>query len=221
MTIPTYIFGSVLLLGLFMYVRHQRKSSKAVSPNSSIDKKTTPVFAIRRADATDIEIIRNLALEIWPRTYSQLFSPQQVIYMLNIWFSEASLLKQMRDQHQFTLIYLGSFPIGFASCSEVQPYVFKLHRIYILPAYQGLGAGKFIMHHIIKEIKSGNSCSLILNITQNNPAKAFYEQLGFQVVRTEKTEVGNGYAISDYVMELDLQNSPAKSGKAQALEPTL
>jgi len=218
MSIPTYIFGSVLLLGLFMYVRYQRKSLKAASTNSSIDKKTKPDLTIRRADATDIEIIRNLALEIWPRTYSQLFSPQQVIYMLNIWFSEASLLKQMRDQHQFTLIYSGSFPIGFASCSEVRPYVFKLHRIYILPAYQGLGAGKCIMNHIIKEIKSGNASSLILNITQNNPAKAFYEQLGFQVVRTESTKVGNGIMINDFVMELDLQNPSEKSGCAEALQ---
>lgn len=215
---PAYIAGSVLLLSLLIYAWQRYKSSITNTSHTAADKKTSLSFAIRRADTTDIEIIRNLALEIWPRTYSQLVSPQQVIYMLNQLFSEASLLKQMRDQHQFTLIYAGSLPIGFTSCSEVHPYVFKLHKIYILPAYQGLGAGKYIMQCIINEVRSNKASSLILNITQNNPAKAFYEQLGFKIVKAECTEVGNGYTINDYVMELDLHNTTAKPKKAKALQ---
>jgi len=201
-------------------VRYQRKSSRVASAKSTFGSKTIPVYTIHEAGIDDIEIIRNLALEIWPRTYSEIFAPQQVIYMLNFWFSEASILKQMRDGHRFSIIYASGKPIGFASYSEVRPYIFKLHKIYILPTYQGLGAGTFVMEYIIVVIKQLKASSLLLNVNQHSPAKAFYEHLGFTIARTERTEVGNGFYLNEFVMELLLTNLEAIPEKAKAFPAT-
>jgi diamine N-acetyltransferase len=116
----------------------------------------------------------------------------------------ASLQKQMNSGHQYIIINAGNQPIGFASYSEVSPNVFKLHKIYILPVYQGLGAGKFSMEQIIAELRSKKATTLMLNINQQNPSKAFYEQLGFKIAKTEFSAVGNGYYMNDFVMELKL-----------------
>jgi len=214
-----YISGSLLLLltGWLLYVRQRQKFLNKIAKNEAAERKNTPDYYIQKAEVGDIEIIRGLALEIWPRTYSELFSPQQVIYMLNQMFSEASLLKQMQESHQFSIIYSNNSPIGFASYSEIRPYIFKLHKIYILPAYQGLGAGKHIMEHVIESIKMQKALSLLLNVNQNSQAKAFYEHLGFKITKTERTEVGRGYYLNEYVMELVFASPEEKSEKTKAI----
>ncbi|WP_082886679.1 GNAT family N-acetyltransferase [Flavisolibacter tropicus] len=206
-----FLFGAIILLalGIYGYVRYKRVSYNNYSKLSFPIEKTTHNFSIQHANLNDINSIRNLALEIWPKTYAETYSPQQVIYMLNKWFSEASLQRQMTIGHQYHIINAGNQSIGFASYSEVAPSVYKLHKIYILPAYQGLGAGKFTMDKIIAELTAKKAAALTLNVNQYNPAKAFYEQLGFTVAKTEFSEVGNGYFINDFVMELKLsQQAP-------------
>lgn len=202
--ILTLLFGAIILLALGMYGYVRLKRDSFNSMRSVRIENPTQEYATRHASINDIECIRNLALEIWPKTYAETFSPQQVIFMLNKWFSEASLQKQMTSGHQYLIINADSKSIGFASYSEVTPFVFKLHKIYILPAYQGLGAGKFTMEKIIAELTAIKASALILNVNQHSPAKAFYEQLGFTVAKTEFSELGNGYFINDYVMELKL-----------------
>lgn len=204
--IPIFLFGAIILLalGIYGYVRSKHVTlNNSSTPSISIEN---PVhnYSTRHATFIDIEIIRSLALEIWPKTYADTYSPQQVIYMLNKWFSEASIQSQMIAGHQYLLINAGIQHIGFASYSEVAPSVFKLHKIYVLPVYQGLGAGKFTMEKIIAELTAKNAAALTLNVNHHNPAKAFYEQLGFTVIKTEFSEVGNGYISNDYVMELKL-----------------
>jgi diamine N-acetyltransferase len=204
--ILTLLFGAIILLamGIYGYVRAKRVSYHNTSMRSVPMENVIQNYSTRHASINDIECIRNLALEIWPKTYAETFSPQQVIYMLNKWFSEASLQKQMASGHLYMMINSGFQTIGFASYSEVAPSVFKLHKIYILPAYQGLGAGKFTMEKIIAELTAMKASALTLNVNQHSTAKAFYEQLGFTIAKTQFSEVGNGYFINDYVMELKL-----------------
>jgi diamine N-acetyltransferase len=209
----------LLALAILGYIRYKSGTTNNQSTHSSSIKKALPIYSISNASLNDIECIRSLALEIWPATYSETFSPQQVIYMLNKLFSEASLRRQMTSEHQYIVIKADYQPIGFASYSEILPSTFKLHKIYILPAYQGLGAGKFTMEKIIAVLTAKKATALTLNVNKHNPAKTFYEQLGFKIAKTEFSEVGDGYFINDYVMELKLSyqaNEPAKEGVSQS-----
>jgi diamine N-acetyltransferase len=209
----------LLALAIFGYIRYKSGITNIRSTHSSAIKRTLPIYSISNATLNDIECIRSLALEIWPATYSETFSPQQVIYMLNKLFSETSLQRQMTSEHQYLVIKAGYQPIGFASYSEIIPSIFKLHKIYILPAYQGLGAGKFTMEKIIDVLTAKRATALTLNVNKHNPAKAFYEQLGFKIAKTEFSEVGDGYFINDYVMELKLSyqaNEPSKERASQS-----
>jgi ribosomal protein S18 acetylase RimI-like enzyme len=98
-------------------------------------------------------------------------------------------------------------PVGFASYSEVNPSIYKLHKIYILPNQQGFGIGKQVIDYIIDDIQQRGATALQLNVNRNNPAKNFYEKIGFEVVRSEDGDIGNGYFMNDYIMEKKLQAS--------------
>lgn len=94
---------------------------------------------IRKATVKDIPLIRELTFAIWPQTYSQLLTKEQIDYMLQLIYSEASLQKQIEvDGCTFIIIYDEGEPVAFASYSQTKPLVWKLHKIYVL----AISAGK-------------------------------------------------------------------------------
>ena len=162
------------------------------------------MLSIRAASIDDIPLVRELTFKIWPQTYASILSQQQIDYMLEMMYSIPSLKKQMEDGSQFIIVYDGREPAGFAAYQEIQPTTYKLHKIYILASQQGKGTGRFVLDHIIQEIKQHGAKSLELQVNRNNKAKSFYEKLGFTLAKEIKLDIGNGYFMDDYVMERQL-----------------
>ena len=163
------------------------------------------MLTVRKASIEDIPLIRELTFKVWPQTYAQLLSQEQIDYMLKLMYSEASLQKQMKeDGITFTLIYDEQTPVAFAAYNEVKPAIWKLHKIYILQSQQGKGTGRFIIDYIVAEIKKQNAAALQLQVKRDNPAQYFYKKLGFEIIETADFDIGNGYFMKDYIMQLSL-----------------
>jgi len=158
-------------------------------------------MVIRKAYPPDIPLIREMAYEIWPVTYGSILSKDQIDYMLNLIYSEKVLHAQMENNFEFNIVYDGEHPVGFASFSLIEPRLYKLHKIYVLPSQQGKGTGRFIIEQLIKEMKTKGATTLQLNVNRNNNAKLFYEKMGFTIIKEEDIDIGNGYFMNDYVME--------------------
>jgi ribosomal protein S18 acetylase RimI-like enzyme len=161
-------------------------------------------LSLRRAYEKDIPLIRNMSMQVWPQTYSTILTPDQISYMLEMMYSEQSLSKQMKEQHEFIIVNDGTDPVGFASFSLQSPGIYKLHKIYMLPFMQGKGAGKFVINEILKAIHRKGGQALQLNVNRNNKAVDFYKKIGFDIIREEDINIGNGYFMNDYVMEKKL-----------------
>lgn len=164
-------------------------------------------LSIRPADLDDINIIGFLAQQIWPKTYGDILPPEQLQYMLNLFYSPASLRRQMlEDRHQFLILEEAEEPIGFASWSVTpEPGVYKLHKIYVLPGRQGKGLGAMILQFIFDDIRPEGAVTLRLNVNRYNKARQFYEKMGFVVVKEENVPIGNNYFMNDYVMEIPIR----------------
>jgi ribosomal protein S18 acetylase RimI-like enzyme len=59
---------------------------------------------------------------------------------------------------------------------------------------------------INRTIIAGNK-NLLLNVNRENPALGFYKKKGFEVIKTEDIDIGNGYFMNDYVMRLKVGGS--------------
>jgi diamine N-acetyltransferase len=163
------------------------------------------VLKIRKAATGDIPLIRQLTFKIWPQTYAAILSQQQIDYMLEMMYSEASLKKQMsEDDCQFIFVYDDTEPVGFSAYEQIKPTTWKLQKIYILASQQGKGTGKFVIDYIIKEIQELGANALQLQVNRNNNAKGFYEKIGFTVIEEADFDIGNGFFMNDYVMEKKL-----------------
>ena len=159
------------------------------------------VFSINKATIQDIPLIRELTFKVWPQTYAPILSVDQINYMLDMMYSEASLEKQMNDGAQFIIVKEGKEPVGFASYQEIEPAIFKLHKIYVLSSQQGKGTGRFVIDHIIKAIQELKGTSLQLQVNRYNNARSFYERIGFSVIDEVKLDIGNGFSMDDFIME--------------------
>ena len=106
-------------------------------------------MTIRKASSADASLIRDMAYEIWPETYSQILSKDQLEYMLGLFYNEQKLRTEIEQGVEFILVYEDVQPAGFASFSKTEPEVYKLHKIYVLPSQQGKGTGRFIIDEVI------------------------------------------------------------------------
>lgn len=162
--------------------------------------------AIRHADLDDINTIGFLAQQIWPQAYGHILSKEQLDYMLHLIYNPAALKDQMlRQHHSFLVAELDEEPVGFASFSKTtRPEVYKLHKLYIRDDIQGKGLGRALINAVLEEIRPQQAAALRLNVNRQNKARNFYEKFGFRIVGEEDIDIGSGYFMTDYVMEMKL-----------------
>ena len=158
---------------------------------------------IRKATIADIETIQSIAKTTWANTYT--FLPQgQIEYMLELMYSNNSLLEQMSNKHQFFVAINDEKIIGFASVSKQDENTCKLNKLYVLPTTQKTGAGKALLQRVVAYAKENGVKEIQLQVNRNNNAKDFYLKHGFTILYEADFEIGNGYFMNDYVMSLKL-----------------
>jgi len=166
------------------------------------------MISIKEAGLKDLSVISDLAHAIWPAAYGEILSPAQLTYMLNKIYALTSLENEFLNlQYNFIIAYDKNVPVGFASFSpkEEESSVFHLHRIYVLPRQQGSGTGKMLLDNVINAIKKRGATALTLNVNRYNKARSFYEKKGFIISREVDIDIGQGYFMNDYIMELLLK----------------
>ena len=168
---------------------------------------------VKKVGAESIPIIQELAHTIWAIAYSSIISPQQMQYMLHLFYSDIALQKQLQEGHRFILALDEDTPIGFATYSPKhlkEPLVYRLHKLYINPNQQGKGVGKLLLDFIINDIKPLQAAQLELNVNRKNKAINFYKKYGFTILKEEDIDIGEGYFMNDYVMGMEVKGVKSK-----------
>ena len=165
------------------------------------------MFEIRKATIADIPLINRLAWIVFPHTYKEILSPEQMEYMMDWMYSTENLHKQMtEDGHIYFLAFEGNEPAGYLSIQPEGEHTYHLQKIYVLPSFQGKKLGKLLFEHAIKAIKElhPEPCQMRLNVNRQNKALTFYEKMGMKKVDEGDFHIGNGYYMNDYIMGLDI-----------------
>lgn len=165
---------------------------------------TAPSLHIRKAGVADTATIRSIAEDTWPLTYGHLISAEQIAYMMDMMYSDVSLQEQMGKGHCFYLAIHQDQPIGFASVSDEGAKGCKLNKLYILPNIQRTGAGKTLLQQAIAFAREQGAQRLFLQVNKQNNAKDFYDRMGFSIYEEVKLDIGNGFFMDDYIMELSI-----------------
>jgi ribosomal protein S18 acetylase RimI-like enzyme len=155
-------------------------------------------------NANQLLIVIELSKKIWPVAYGEILSKAQLDYMIEKFYNETALRELIQKGHVFYLaqddkdIY-----VGFVSYEiNSEPNKTKIHKIYVLPETQGTGVGKQLFDLVKTKAQENQQTAIFLNVNKYNKAQKFYQKLGFTITKEEVIDIGNGYVMDDYVMEI-------------------
>lgn len=159
---------------------------------------------IKVASYDDINTIISLSGIIWREHYTPIIGAEQVEYMLDKFLSYNIIDEYIKDnQYIFYLIYIDNNPIGYFSYST-DSGIF-LSKLYIKSDYRGKGISRAVMQHLKYECLSHNYKTIWLTVNKyNTNSIAAYTHMGFKILKEQKSDIGQGYFMDDYVMELSI-----------------
>jgi ribosomal protein S18 acetylase RimI-like enzyme len=162
---------------------------------------------IRRAQLHELPILESLARQIWPSTYAHIISQAQIDFMLNWMYSFAALKTQFEAGHEFFILQAAGLDSGFMALESVnlgELSELKINKLYVLPSFQGKGAGRALINKAIERAKANQASSIFLQVNKANEAKNFYLKLGFEIREEAVFDIGHGFIMDDYIMALAL-----------------
>lgn len=172
----------------------------------------TEHMTIHIASEHDLSVILEMAQIVFRNTYASILSAEQMEYMMEWMYSMSSLSRQLQDGHVFHIAEKDGVPCGYMSVgkdgydSEGTP-VYHLHKLYIMPSFQGRGVGKALLDAAKEHVRKDNASSparLELNVNRYNPAVGFYLHEGLSILRQGDFHIGNGFYMNDYIMGTDV-----------------
>lgn len=170
---------------------------------------------IRKAGLDDITGIVEAAHIVWRAHYPGIISLAQIEYMLGRMYAPEVIAAEMQDQGvAYFLAERDGALVAFAACGpSVSEGEFKLHKLYVLPAYQRLGYGRGLIRAVITHARERSGESLILCVNKGNAsALAAYTRCGFRLRESICVDIGGGFRMDDHILELDLRPGPRAIG---------
>ncbi|MEO1428261.1 MAG: GNAT family N-acetyltransferase [Cyanobacteria bacterium J06633_8] len=143
--------------------------------------------------------VSKLAKNIWSEHYLPIIGSHQVLYMLDKFQSEDAIEQQIDEGYRYYIISYNQVEAGYFSVRDKGEKLF-LSKLYILKYFRGKGIGK----QAIEFIKTNFQNPVIqLTVNKNNSdSLAFYKNVGFEIVDDVVMDIGNGFVMDDYVMEM-------------------
>jgi N-acetylglutamate synthase-like GNAT family acetyltransferase len=158
----------------------------------------------RKALISDIPVIQQIAEKAWRPTYAHILSEEQTLYMLDMMYGTDVLMEQIGSRIEFYMAENENQVIGYFSIEITEADKMKLHKIYLHPMQKSKGAGSKIIDFIKQLAIQKNVQKIELNVNKLNSAVQFYEKKGFLRAKEMVLDIGNGYVMDDYVMQLSL-----------------
>ena len=152
----------------------------------------------------ELNILRGVAFKVWPQTFENILSKEQIEYMMDMMYSPSVLTEELANDIHFEIIIINGEPSGYISYSKYdkEPDTAKLHKVYLLPGFHGLGVGQMMLDHAQMQCKKLGFDNILLTVNKHNErAIKAYKRNGFIVTAAVKTPIGSGFYMDDYIMQ--------------------
>ncbi len=166
-------------------------------------KMSTKSITLHPIGSDQIEDVRRLAMDIWPKAYRNIIGPDKVDQMLADLYSYEALEAEMNEGHQFWIARHNDFDVAYASAYQDGDRLW-LRKLYCRQEFRGLSIGMMLMDEAIKTFPKARSLGLNVN-KDNEPAISYYKKHGF-VVEAEVPVVMGAFHFQDLVMSKSINH---------------
>ena len=151
---------------------------------------------------TDAQLkeVERLADIVWREHYSKIISMEQIDYMLKSFQSFNAIKAQLLDGYIYCILEDNEVNVGYISYKIEENAVF-LSKIYVLDGFRGKGYAKKAVNYLKNISENGNKIWLTVNKNNTDSINA-YEKMGFCKECSQISDIGSGFVMDDFVMEL-------------------
>lgn len=163
----------------------------------------------------DLANIHKLASKIWREYYVDILIEEQIEYMVKNFQSVEAIDKQIKQGYEYFKILnsnelVGYFAIAYKDDDKLDKIDKKtkgremfLSKLYIVKSHRHKGIGKLVVEHLKNTAHLRRISKIWLAVNKNNlDSINAYKKIGFNVYRESCEEIGYGYLLDDYFMEL-------------------
>ncbi len=162
--------------------------------------------------AEKIKTLAALASGIWHEYFPVILTGEQIDYMVERFQSAAALTQQIREQgYQYYFLIAEGRPVGYCGVRPDENKLF-LSKLYLKQECRGKGYASQTFAFLEELCGQKGYEAIWLTVNRfNEAAVAVYKKKGFTVVREQKTDIGHGFVMDDYVMEKVVEEKPVAS----------
>lgn len=152
----------------------------------------------------EIPIVQQLAREIWDEHYIKILSQEQIDYMLNLFYSDEKIRAEIEEGISWEMLMDKDNPVGYLVCKFEEEKLY-ISKIYLKAETRGKGFGKLLLNRAIELAKLNHKKYIYLNVNKENTGSiGFYKRNGFKKIDEGVFDIGNGYVMDDFILELNL-----------------
>jgi len=154
----------------------------------------------------DIQTVAHLAHKIWNQHYVPIIGQKQVDYMLDKYQDSEAIEQQIATGYEYFVIDHQKQPCGYlALVPNTLDKKMMISKIYVDSDFRNLKLGSLLLNFAIEEAKTRSFESIWLTVNKNNSKSIeWYQNKGFSIKENIKIDIGNGFVMDDYLMELSL-----------------
>lgn len=154
--------------------------------------------------------LAELAERIWREHYTSIIGEAQVEYMLQKFQSEQAVLSQMKNGTRYYFLRQNGQEAGYMGVEAKDGALF-LSKLYVAREFRGLGISRAALSFLQELCRKESLSHIWLTVNRhNNGSILAYRALGFTKIREQETDIGNGFAMDDYVMQQCVADSAAE-----------
>lgn len=159
-----------------------------------------PEILIRKADVTEVEIICSLGRRTFYETFADQNRPEDLNKYLEDSFNTKKVKSELLNPDSFFFLAEISEEVtgymkvnrGAAQTDNFGPEYMEVERLYVINKYKGIGIGSVLMKKAFALASDAGYKYLWLGVWEfNDPAKIFYEKLGFEKFGTHVFQLGD------------------------------
>ena len=155
----------------------------------------------------DVDRVAALAAEIWYEHYPAIITRAQIAYMLAERYAAPRLHAELAQPGiWWDKLLVDDEMCGFSSYFLAErPATMKLDKLYVHASCRRLGLGGMLIARAAGEARRQGCQRLELAVNKRNAlAIQAYLKHGFRVAQAVVKDIGSGFVMDDYVMELQL-----------------
>lgn len=154
----------------------------------------------------EIQDLATLAHAIWNQHFPPIIGQDQVDYMVEKFQSIPAISQQINEGYQYYQIDHQGQAVGYlALVPDAQSQKVQLSKFYITETMRGQGVGKAALQEVMEIAREQGYKTLWLTVNKYNAsAIAAYERMGFVTTDNLVMDIGNGFIMDDFRMEIPI-----------------